>query len=191
MGPSAESLEPSLTHVNCVGQTKFCVPKKFEIRSFVCSDRIDISPTKVNSLLDVNPRSNQTYLNQLCDRQLSRPVSYPPNENVNPRSSKTHLSQPRDRRLSRPSVCPPNVNLPTRQTCSLTKSSQTHLGQSCDHHLPKPDSYLSNVNLQPVDIKVNSQPVANRRLGQTHLDQLRDHRLPKPTSCLLVYPSGI
>ena len=167
-GPSAESLEPSPTHVNCVGQTKFFVPKQFEIRSFVCSDRIDIS----------------VHLGQLPDSQPPRSISYPPKVNslpdVNLRSSQTHLGQFRDRQLPRSVSCPPNVNVNLR-------SSQTHHGQSHDHQLPRPTGCSPNVNSLPRPTSclpnVNSQPDGNRRSRQTHLGQLRDRQLPRPTGC--------
>ena len=155
MGPSAESLESSSTHVNCVGQTKFFIPKQFEIRSFICSDRIDISPPKVNSLPDVNRRSSQTHLGQLRDCQLPRSVSCPPSVNVNLRSDQTHLGQLRDHQLPRSVSCPPNVNVNLR-------SGQTYHGQSHDHQLPRPTGCPPNVNSLPRPTSclpnVNSQP---------------------------------
>ena len=141
VGPSAESSESSLTHVNRVGQTKFCVLKQFEIRSFVCSDRIDIFFPKVNSL-NVNLRSSQTHLGQLRDRQPPRSVNCPPNANVNPRSNQTHLSQLRDRQLPRSVSCPPNAS-------DNLRSSQTHTGQFHAHQFPRPTGCPPNVNSLP------------------------------------------
>ena len=139
VGPSAVSLESSSIHVNCVGQTKSCVPKQFGIRSFVCSDRIDISPTKVNSLPDVNLRSNQTHLGQPCDRKSPRLVSCPPNANVNPRLNQTHPSQLCClSNVNRQSV----VNKVNSQPIVNKRLCQTHLDQLRDHRLPKPTGCL-------------------------------------------------
>ena len=127
VGPSAESLESSSTHVNCVGQTKFCVLKQFGTWSFVCSDRIDSSPTKVNSLSDVNPKSNQTHLDLIRDSQSPRPVSSHPKANVNPRSIQTHPSQ---------LCCLSSQPVANRRLC------QTYRDQLHDHRLPKPTRCL-------------------------------------------------
>ena len=149
MGPSAELPESLVTHVNCVGQTKFFVSKQFEIRSFVCSDRIDISLPKVNSI-NVNLRPSQTHPSPLCNRQLPRSASRPPNVNVNSKSSRTHLSQLRDRLLPRPVSCPPNANINLDPQMSTRLHDQLH---NCQ--LPKPKGCLPNVKLQP---DVNLRP---------------------------------
>ena len=139
VGPSAESLELSSNHVNCVGQTKFCVPKQFEIRSFVCSDRVDIYPTKVYSLPNVDLRSNQIHLGQLCDRKSPRSVNCPQNTNVNSKLNQTHPSQ---------LCCLSNVNLQpvvnkvNSQPIVNKRLCQTHLDQFRDRRLPKPTGCL-------------------------------------------------
>ena len=135
VGPSAESLESSSTHVNCVGQTKFCAQKQFGTRSFVCSDRIDNSLTKVNLLPNVNLRSNQTHLGQLRDRKPPRSVNCPPNANVNPRMNQTHPSQLSG--LSNVNL-QPVVNKVNSQPIVNKRLRQTHLDQLRDHRLSKP-----------------------------------------------------
>ena len=139
MGPSAESLDSSSNHVNCVGQTKFCVLKRFGIRSFVCSDRADISSTKVYSLPDVDLKSSQIYLGLLCNRKSPRSVNCPQNANVNPKLNQTHPSQ---------LCCLSNVNLQpvvnkvNSQPFVNKRLCQTHLDQFRDHRLPKPTGCL-------------------------------------------------
>ena len=139
VGPSTESLDSSSTHVNCVGQTRFCVPKQFGIRSFVCSDRVDISSSKVYSLPDADLKSSKIHLSQLCDQKSPRSVNCPQNANVNPKLNQTHPSQ----------LCclsnfnlQPVVNKVNSQPIVNKRLCQTHLDQFRDRRLPKPTGCL-------------------------------------------------